>query len=561
MSNTRQYIGARYVPIFGRKDEDYITWDNTKPYEPLTIVLYEGNSYTSRKYVPSGIEITNTDYWAETGNFNAQIETYRNEVLQFDDRITNVENDIEALQTDIDKLTLRGTDFNCVFRKIMGQNNDFNTTYSVQAFTIIKIGTIPMLIQAAELENGTNIVMFNMNNDNKITEIIGNYGHINSLGYKDNILYAFDSDNMIIHCFTVTGTAIAYSHALAAPEQIQALAFDENGFMCVVPTNLNNSIIIKRYNAALTNVTDVYEVEYDGIPVVQDMAIANKNIFVAMTEPNCILHYNYELDYYFYFNAPAYVGHCFIDEIEGVYFDYENSELYFNTYSTVDFQILTSVFKTNLLHNTPKEVQSSQNQDRRGYINCRIDAVHGSLVSPAAHGNTFMLAGDAINYAKAIGNYTCVLDFLTDYPYVVNADGANIEIKSSVGTASNPIELSGFYLRDCNVFVNAMRNNERNMDLIPSELDFMKFGDIYYGVYCVNSNYRMSSEWANFNSYYSANLDKRKLYALHSTLILSNMLYITLNNCIVSSTTADITTISQSNFTNVSNVLKVSSQG
>ena len=77
---TRQYIGARYVPIFGRKGEESIEWDNSAPYEPLTIVLYQGNSYTSRQYVPVGVEITNQEFWAITGNYNAQVEQYRKEV-------------------------------------------------------------------------------------------------------------------------------------------------------------------------------------------------------------------------------------------------------------------------------------------------------------------------------------------------------------------------------------------------------------------------------------------------------------------------------------------------
>ena len=77
----RQYIGARYVPIFGRKDETSCEWDNTAPYEPLTIVLYEGNSYTSRQFVPTGVSITNESYWANTGNYNAQVEAYRQEVF------------------------------------------------------------------------------------------------------------------------------------------------------------------------------------------------------------------------------------------------------------------------------------------------------------------------------------------------------------------------------------------------------------------------------------------------------------------------------------------------
>ena len=85
---TRQYIGARYVPIFGRKGEESIEWDNSAPYEPLTIVLYQGNSYTSRQYVPVGVEITNQEFWAITGNYNAQVEQYRRDVQTFDGRIS-----------------------------------------------------------------------------------------------------------------------------------------------------------------------------------------------------------------------------------------------------------------------------------------------------------------------------------------------------------------------------------------------------------------------------------------------------------------------------------------
>ena len=58
----KQYIGARYVPIFGRKNENTIEWDNSKPYEPLSVVTYQGNSYTSKQYVPSNIEITDETY-------------------------------------------------------------------------------------------------------------------------------------------------------------------------------------------------------------------------------------------------------------------------------------------------------------------------------------------------------------------------------------------------------------------------------------------------------------------------------------------------------------------
>ena len=80
----RQYKGMRYVPIF---DGD---WDNTKDYNPLVIVSYQGNSYTSRTFVPAGTDITNKTYWALTGNYNAQVEAYRQEVAELSEDVDNL---------------------------------------------------------------------------------------------------------------------------------------------------------------------------------------------------------------------------------------------------------------------------------------------------------------------------------------------------------------------------------------------------------------------------------------------------------------------------------------
>ena len=91
-SGVREYVGARYVPVFANPPE----WNDTRGYEPLTIVLHEGNSFTSAQYVPTGVDISNTEYWLETGNWNAQIEAYRQEVLRFDGRITQNANGIKA---------------------------------------------------------------------------------------------------------------------------------------------------------------------------------------------------------------------------------------------------------------------------------------------------------------------------------------------------------------------------------------------------------------------------------------------------------------------------------
>ena len=65
-------MGARYVPkIMGE-------WDKALHYEALCVVTYKGNSFTSKVPVPSNIDITNENYWVNTGNYNAQIDNYRN---------------------------------------------------------------------------------------------------------------------------------------------------------------------------------------------------------------------------------------------------------------------------------------------------------------------------------------------------------------------------------------------------------------------------------------------------------------------------------------------------
>ena len=76
------YVGARYVPIFAGE------WDATKTYEPLTIVMWQGNSYTSKTFVPAQTEIGNEDFWALTGNYNAQVEVYRQEVQDLLQKMT-----------------------------------------------------------------------------------------------------------------------------------------------------------------------------------------------------------------------------------------------------------------------------------------------------------------------------------------------------------------------------------------------------------------------------------------------------------------------------------------
>ena len=86
MSNgliNRQYIGARYVPkIMGE-------WNKALQYEALSVVTYMGNSFTSKVPVPANVDINNEDYWVNTGNYNAQVENYRQETMTLQNDLNN----------------------------------------------------------------------------------------------------------------------------------------------------------------------------------------------------------------------------------------------------------------------------------------------------------------------------------------------------------------------------------------------------------------------------------------------------------------------------------------
>ena len=79
----RQYVGARYVPkVMGE-------WNKALQYEALSIVTYSGNSFTSKVPVPANIDISNKSYWVNTGNYNAQVELYRQETAQLENHLNN----------------------------------------------------------------------------------------------------------------------------------------------------------------------------------------------------------------------------------------------------------------------------------------------------------------------------------------------------------------------------------------------------------------------------------------------------------------------------------------
>lgn len=132
----RQYIGARYVPLYEG------TWDATRNYEPLSIVDdANGNSYTSRKDVPAGTPLNNRDYWVQTSSFSGAIDVLRRDVdgLQSDlSDLTERTDELETRENNVD-IAIAGLDRRLKIeenRKFVFIGDSYAVGYSEQGDTV-----------------------------------------------------------------------------------------------------------------------------------------------------------------------------------------------------------------------------------------------------------------------------------------------------------------------------------------------------------------------------------------------------------------------------------------
>ena len=93
---TSMYIGARYVPIFA----DPVEWDDKREYEPLTIVVHNGDCYTSKCYVPKDAQLPpypegQTKYWVKTSDYNGQFADLKKTVLDLSRLVEQFQKDNE----------------------------------------------------------------------------------------------------------------------------------------------------------------------------------------------------------------------------------------------------------------------------------------------------------------------------------------------------------------------------------------------------------------------------------------------------------------------------------
>ena len=119
---TSMYIGARYVPIFA----DPVYWSNDRAFEPLTIVVKDGDCYTSKCYVPEGAPLpvrpeNQNTYWVRTSDYNYQFEELRQAVV-------DLSKQVEKFAQDNKDFTAQMQAWNTTMQEWSGKIEDWGQT-------------------------------------------------------------------------------------------------------------------------------------------------------------------------------------------------------------------------------------------------------------------------------------------------------------------------------------------------------------------------------------------------------------------------------------------------
>ena len=123
---TSMYIGARYVPIFA----DPVEWDDEREYEPLTIVIKDGDCYTSKCYVPKGAQLppypeNQTKYWVKTSDYNYQFADLKKTVTDLSRLVEQFQKDNEKFTELINGWNATVTEWTAKMTEWQGQMDNF----------------------------------------------------------------------------------------------------------------------------------------------------------------------------------------------------------------------------------------------------------------------------------------------------------------------------------------------------------------------------------------------------------------------------------------------------
>lgn len=230
----RNYVGARYVPKFATPVE----WQANTSYEALVIVTYNNASYTSRIPVPPtvGNPAENDKYWALTGNYNAQIEEYRQDALEVKNEAQEVKNEVQTEITNF-KNTIDDLYKNLCIASSFEGSTDLQILQNAINYATENNMRGVLIDRKFDITGGT--LMFNLpevdssgdRSDRRLLRLVGvGSGEI----YKGDSGYMFDGNN-IVHGLCTINLRMTGNKSVSADKRCDVF----NARTCIRGTAIN----------------------------------------------------------------------------------------------------------------------------------------------------------------------------------------------------------------------------------------------------------------------------------------------------------------------------------
>lgn len=171
----KKYIGLRYAPKFVG------AWDKTSEYAALSVVYTNEQSYVSRKTVPANTEITNTEFWVKSADWNAQVAQYNQNVEQYQANVERYNQNVETYNANVDNF------FNATIHAYNTKKEMVNDTTIQPEYTLITCGanavgdnggsmykvTSSTSATAVALKNGLFAVPFDFTLESDVGQYVG----------------------------------------------------------------------------------------------------------------------------------------------------------------------------------------------------------------------------------------------------------------------------------------------------------------------------------------------------------------------------------------------------
>ena len=532
-----QYVGARYVPLFA----DPIEWSKDTAYEPLTIVIHEGNSYTSRQAVPKGIDIANDEFWALTSNYNAQVESYRKETAKAVEDASNAlslaqtnEQDIATLDSEmagtadsglkslieektetVEEIAIKSKQVSMplvmptrngsirISTEYYNDEIDNNNIFWPQGLCLDSTGKIfCALIDASKKTNNASIYTRENETSNAFSKLATNEffhaGSMTTIDSRDKLLIAKGADGVFYECDKSTGNKekefdldVFNSSTLLSfdkkTKKLYASNYGRDLFELSTDGNYTPTKIDTFDNGMLTE-----SIRQNS--VLQDLCVNENNIYMLFSSPMMIVKLNMSNEVVASCRICDNDTYAYVGETEGI--DVYDGNIYISSYAswTRTSHAMTRIWTIpDSLKTVPTFTWGSATRVQSHVVTCDEQSATNLLLYQTPTGttdNAFVCINEALEYVSL--NPQCSLILINGYHRkeavyisapVIELRGKTDKTKDSLGY----IETTASQLKLANFNIAPLKKNLEYYVNAKKEYADIGYDSTSMGVYVVQS--------------------------------------------------------------------------